>query len=388
MALQYSNINNSWEYKKSHMNLDNFATFMWRGAQSFQQYHMFIISGKDELKFYNGPSFSNEYTTPQFQSSSGNITGVKFNRQTLSFKVGIYWFTAEDYQQILSWLDAYIIDYLNFDFNPNYGYLVKLTGRSDSQRTILGYNDQNKLVYYTEMTLTWELQGPAGARSRLERTFDANNVNTWTIDGVSQLTDPRARLFDNHSDSTFLESPLLYSVTLPLRLPSAEYATLSGAEQVTITMTALKYYPVISGVTGSDYQLIDGNNNTIINSNQRVIQQELFNITLQNLPWQESIEQESYNDIYLHLTYDSEAGILYYNFGNSPRKLLTLLTTVNEGANLVKTLNIFKYMLSGQDRDWDKQGDCFIIQMWCNNSNIQIRWEDASLITYARTNVI
>lgn len=88
-----TNITTITEEKRNQIKgrLDDFATFVWRGKNAFDICGAFIIADKrGDLKFYNGPSFSNEYTKPQFSSSSGNLTGVSFNRQQITFKMGAY----------------------------------------------------------------------------------------------------------------------------------------------------------------------------------------------------------------------------------------------------------------------------------------------------------
>ena len=88
-----TNITTTTEEKRNQIKgrLDDFATFVWRGENAFDICGAFIIADKHgDLKFYNGPSFSNEYTKPQFSSSSGNLTGVSFNRQQVQFKMGAY----------------------------------------------------------------------------------------------------------------------------------------------------------------------------------------------------------------------------------------------------------------------------------------------------------
>ena len=70
--------------------LDPYAYFIWRGVNSFDDFGAFIINGGDDLKFYHGPAYTNNYTQPQFESSSGNLTGVTFSTWQISFKIGVY----------------------------------------------------------------------------------------------------------------------------------------------------------------------------------------------------------------------------------------------------------------------------------------------------------
>lgn len=82
--------------------MDDFATFVWRGVKSFDTYGAFIINNKNSLKFYNGPSFTNEYSKPKFSSTGSNLTGISFSTQTISFQVGAYWLTEVEYREFIN----------------------------------------------------------------------------------------------------------------------------------------------------------------------------------------------------------------------------------------------------------------------------------------------
>ena len=85
-------ITNATEKRKQIKGLiDDFATFRWRSIDAWEKFGVFIINEKSgSLKFYNGPSFNNEYSTPMFSSSSGNLMGVNFKIQPIKFKIGMY----------------------------------------------------------------------------------------------------------------------------------------------------------------------------------------------------------------------------------------------------------------------------------------------------------
>ena len=82
--------------------MDKFTTFNWRGYNAFDSFGAFIINGGGDLKFYNGPNFKNEYTQPQFETSNGSLMGVTFEKQTISFKVGVYWISENDFRQFIN----------------------------------------------------------------------------------------------------------------------------------------------------------------------------------------------------------------------------------------------------------------------------------------------
>ena len=152
--------------------MDDFATFVWRGVKSFDTYGAFIINNKNSLKFYNGPSFTNEYSKPKFSATGSNLTGISFSTQTISFQVGAYWLTEAEYREFINWLNPYEISYLGFDFEDKYDYLVKLSKIGDSTRYIVGRNENNEPCYYTELNLTFEVQGEACARARYGYEFE------------------------------------------------------------------------------------------------------------------------------------------------------------------------------------------------------------------------
>lgn len=81
---------------------------------------MFIISGdqgSNGVNFYNGPSFSNEYSKPQFEKANSNFLGVSFQTQKIKFKVGMFDFTIDEYRKARHWLDEYVISKLVFGFD-------------------------------------------------------------------------------------------------------------------------------------------------------------------------------------------------------------------------------------------------------------------------------
>lgn len=169
--------------------LDSFMDFQWDGLSAFENFGAFIINDKKgSLKFYNGPSFSNEYSKPQFDNNGGNLVGVTFNKQTISFSIGVYWISEADYRKLINWLSPLITSYIIFDFEPKYRYNVKLSKMGDSTRWFVGYenitkekyNSNNEVEtyivseprYYTELTLTFELQGAQCAKG--VHSYEAN----------------------------------------------------------------------------------------------------------------------------------------------------------------------------------------------------------------------
>ena len=195
--------------------MDDFATFQWRGHDMWEKYGCFIINeSKGSLKFYNGPGYSNKYAKPQFSSSTNTLIGVDFKQKTISMKIGMYWFTIEEYQEFLNEIGPYVVNYLTFGYEKKYGYLVKLSNIADSPRYIIGTNEKGNYVYYTEMDLTWELLGDNCVRSNLPYEYSYNrSTGEWgcRLDSKADMT-----------DDSLLDTPILFELPLSFTSETAE----------------------------------------------------------------------------------------------------------------------------------------------------------------------
>lgn len=263
--------------------LDDFCLFQWRGHDAFESFGAFIVNEqKGSLKFYNGPNYSNEYTKPQFSSYASNLTGIKFDQQKISFKIAVYWISAKDYRIFMDYLDAYAIDYLSFAWDYDWSYLVKLTGCKDTTKHVVGY-EGNEPMYYTEMDLNFEVQGPACARTTLPLSFEkiGNGIN---ID-----------LSNNNNLKTEMMTPLRYDISFPKTTQGDVYLDLKFGDDI------------------------------------------LFKVELTNLPTTETGDT-------IQLSYDSETGLLFLKKGTQPQ-LLSLVTTASEGSKIVSSMEVNKYYI-------------------------------------------
>ena len=165
---------------------DDFMTFAWGGCDAFETFGAFILNDKKgSLKFYNGPGFSNEYTKPQFNTSAGELLGVSFNKQTIAFTIGVYWISIEDYRVFLNWLNPNVVDYLYFGYESKYRYNVKLSKIADSTKWIVGselVDGKTVPMYYTEIALTFEVQGEPCAKGFYSYLFGEAEGFTWKDD--------------------------------------------------------------------------------------------------------------------------------------------------------------------------------------------------------------
>ena len=387
-----TNITTTTEEKRNQIKgrLDDFATFVWRGENAFDTCGAFIIADKQgDLKFYNGPSFSNEYTKPQFSSSSGNLTGVSFNRQQIQFKIGAYWFSIEEWQNFIEWINAYEVNYLTFSHSPDYGYLVKLAKIADSPRYIVGYENGSPR-YYTEMDLTWDLQGDNCVRANLPYEWKWEN-NQFSLDSKGPTRESRLETpllltvplsyIDSSVSLSFSvsyknqESVNLCSISLnnlpynskqnfQLKKQGLTFAE-SNIKEVIVTQkcwygdiecTGVRITYIWSGRDGLFYPnklqidtSINGTTETIdINSILAVetaSYEFLQYFTTQNID--DLVTQSTY--LYsLTLQYDSETGVLLYTAGDTNWKLVQLNLMDSEGNYLVSDIQIMKYKLKGE----------------------------------------
>ena len=365
--------------------MDDFATFVWRGVKSFDTYGAFIINNKNSLKFYNGPSFTNEYSKPKFSSTGSNLTGISFSTQTISFQVGAYWLTEAEYREFINWLNPYEISYLGFDFEDKYDYLVKLSKIGDSTRYIVGRNENNEPCYYTELNLTFEVQGEACARARYGYEF---NINSSVDNKTKQLT---------------INSDITDYITSDLNFPFV--------------------------LNASIIPIIDSNNTTSepsikadlieYSQGQELTRLSLFNIIFQDLAevkkWTNDmdgnftdVEKEKINNTYgldnfevpadenigrptLNIRYDSESGLLFLKVGESTEKILSLVNSVN-GVKIVNNFNTSKCKLPGRFTKPDvvnTKYNEYIIEVTISDAEFSTNNNEAvNISAYARTNLI
>ena len=297
--IKISNTTFSKRKQLSHL-IDEFTDFTWDGLDAFRNFGAFIINEKREsLKFYNGPSFTNEYTNPQFDRSN-IFTGVTFKSQQISFKIGVYWISIEDYRKLLNWLNPYVIGNLVFDFNRDYSYQVKLASREDSTRYIVGRED-NEPRYYTEMTLSFDVQGVPCARMNISQNWIVKLTNTEVKISPNVGKDNIEKTW-----ASDLEFP--FKITMGLNLQQ---------------------------IAGKNFNLTMG----VYHKNGGGVVRTLFNIGLQNLPKKDGLE--------MFLEYDSESGLLYEKIGDdSAYNILNRLNNIN-GEQIVQYMNVNKFNFPG-----------------------------------------
>lgn len=360
--------------------LDSFSTFQLGGTQDmFDKYGIFIIdSGNSGLKFYNGSSFSNEYSSPQFSKNRGSLLGVNFNGLTISFTCGVYWFSIGEYRKLLEELNPLKTTYLVFDFNKDYRYNVKLAKCDNSTRYIIGYEDKEPR-YYTELSLSFDIQGDACAIGTHPYEFGYDNTpnKEWKKEN---------NIFTTQIIKTgeFVENDIYTPIEIPLA------------------------FKCIGNLTDKD-KIIHNEGENIYYEDKNIYHQikleaiykgkeiSLFDVELQNL----TLNTNSTEAINLKLRYVSENGLLFLQYGNSNEKLLNLLNTTDTGEKIIKSSTVNKFLIPGSisisNSDFTVKDIIFrltINKYDDNNDNLVIpdgffdTSSAATIICYPRTNVI
>ena len=361
--------------------MDDFATFVWRGVKSFDTYGAFIINNKNSLKFYNGPSFTNEYSKPKFSATGSNLTGISFSTQTISFQVGAYWLTEAEYREFINWLNPYEISYLGFDFEDKYDYLVKLSKIGDSTRYIVGRNENNEPCYYTELNLTFEVQGEACARARYGYEFNIKSS------------------IDNKTKQLIINSDIPDYIVSDLNFPFILNASIIPIIDDTTSETSIKA------------DLVE------YNQGQELTRLSLFNVKFQGLEevkkWTNNsngdfieVEKDKITSTYglnnfeipadgnigrptLNIRYDSESGLLFLKVGEDTEKILSLVNSIN-GVKIVNNFHTSKCKLPGRfTKPSLVNYDEYVIEVIIDKAEFPIDNNEAVNITaYARTNLI
>lgn len=356
--------------------MDDFATFVWRGVKSFDTYGAFIINNKNSLKFYNGPSFTNEYSKPKFSSTGSNLTGISFSTQTISFQVGAYWLTEAEYREFINWLNPYEISYLGFDFEDKYDYLVKLSKIGDSTRYIVGRNENNEPCYYTELNLTFEVQGEACARARYGYEFDI----TQKQDDLNTL---QAKIKNNIPE--YITSDLNF----PFVLDASLIATINSSPKIQVTLIEkdTDHKDILFSVNFQNLDQISSwtNNGNFIQQDE--IQQTYFADSNTTIDQPKDVQV---GQIALNIRYDSESSLLFLRVGEQTEQIISLVSY--HGKKIIKDFQSFKCKLPGRFSKSSLIEDKYskyIIEIKIIDATFPTNNNDAVHITaYARTNLI
>ena len=330
MSTHFTHINNSTSARRAALanRLDKFCTFSWNGVDAWEQFGCFIINEKNSLKFYNGPSFSNSYTSPMFTDEAGALTGLKFSTQSISFTVGVYWITEEEYRKFIHWLNPYAVGALAFSFEPYWTYNVKLSDMKDSTRYPIGKDENGKDTYYTEMSLTFEIQGqPCAIRSEPY----VWQVTSSTANRINLSLNPQ---YDGAEGTGNVDSdlPTGFEIKMPIHLNVIKSDTLT-------TSIKRKLMELNESEPDASLDLI------LKYKVDEKTSYELLNLHLFHLSYM--IEDANASEFNFDISYDSVNGLCQLTVGDTT-KLLTRIESLSNGERLVKSMNCAQFQFPGK----------------------------------------
>ena len=278
---------------------------------------------------------------------------------------------------------------MGFDFEDKYDYLVKLSKIGDSTRYIVGRNENNEPCYYTELNLTFEVQGEACARARYGYEFKIgstdNKTKRLTIDSdindyiVSDLNFP----FVLNASIIPTIDPNNTTLNVNIQANLIEYS--QGKELTRFSLFNVSF----QGLEDVQKWTKEGSFNETKNLEGISIQTQIKHTygldTLIN-PADENIGRPV-----LNIRYDSESGLLFLKVGESTEKILSLVNSIN-GVKIVNNFNTSKCKLPGRFTKPDvvntKYSE-YVIEVTINDAEFPTDNNEAvNISAYARTNLI
>ena len=346
--MAHTNINNTAKSRRNQLKsvMDNFCTFSWGDEDMFMEYGAFIVGGKDALKFYNGPGFSNEYAQPQFNKAAGQLQGVNFTTQQISFTMGVYWITEEDYRKLIYLLNPLRVDFLTFGFETKYGYQAKLSKLGDSTRYVVGRSEQGEPVYYTEIPLTFEVQGAQCAIAQDE--FEWNEP-------VQTGEENKYQINRNNND----DAPENSDLPFPIEFSSSIKFKEGGEHEVKL-------------VAEYNWKVDEEDGNTV----QHKSEVTLFDLKMQNTTQNSTIG----------IKYKSDLGAMFLQYGNRIDKIISLVSYTDTGDLIVKSIDCNKFEIPGQLANPTFDMNSFKFYLYLAVDKIEA--SDIKITARARTNVI
>jgi len=372
--------------------MDDFTNFSWRGIDAFENFGAFIIN-KNNLKFYTGATYSNQYTKPQFESSTGNLTGVSFNTPKIDFTIGAYWISEDEYRQLIYWLNPYEISALTFDFEPKYYYQVKLASVDTGTRYIVGIDKnydysvktfsafEDLLSYNNFKQVRIKIDEEASEIIRFNNIIlqkgrvyhfilqqDIGSIiDKYTMNIIGIAIEKDYRYYTEFKVTFEVQGPscayhkMGYEFDITQRFIDNDYSHYQAEWKVNdnvlhqigssdLEMPFIWYIPLnLTQVLDlSNFSNLDTIQCHLVGSiNYYSSKKVLFDITLNNLSFLQYNTTPSNNNLMLNLKYDSASGLVFLELGNSEHLILSRLTTVSTGKRIVDSIMSQKHYFNG-----------------------------------------
>ena len=181
--------------------IDNYSSFNYKNeSYSTTAYSLsvdfngFIINEGVDLTFFNASSFSHEFMTPQFANQSYFMGTTQENRE-FTFPILLKAVTMAKYKNFLRWLNPKDEGILWFDYNPYWGYDVKVNSISEGKFTV-NQDCTNELTYNIELTVGFITKNDWAARW----------IGAAPVYNLLNNLDPSNQIIDNEENLPFINS--------------------------------------------------------------------------------------------------------------------------------------------------------------------------------------
>ena len=236
--------------------MDEYLGFTFNG-KSLETFNGFIKNDFEELAF-NMPTFSNSFVTPTYGNKPFYLGNTKEHR-TFELDIVLNEITLDKYRRFLEWLGMDKKGVLKFDYNPNYGYDVKLDNIEKANFVVVPQRDTNcdpsDDKYIIEIPITFITTGDWAARwvhiEPVWKGIDHPDNNDVDNDKVSPdntwIVNPRAddfTFYNRHSVNNAIK--IEFKGTMEIL-----GVTLQGTTDPTVTNTYLSEYGIIIGSDGA-----------------------------------------------------------------------------------------------------------------------------------------
>ena len=172
---------------------DNYLGFKFGteniGITGAETHAGFIINSGDDLKFSSAPEFSDGFATPNLGDHS-IYTGTTVSSKTFSFRVALKENTYAEFQDVLKWLDKEATGYLIFDYNGDFGYMVKVASIGEASY-VVQYDDKYNIEFDISFVTigdwaAYELESGVLYRKPKNVNIAAESFTvTWTSDNAA-----------------------------------------------------------------------------------------------------------------------------------------------------------------------------------------------------------
>lgn len=238
---------------------------------------------------------------------------------------------------------------MRLNYAPKWQYQCKVASLAEGSRYVLFSNENGEDLYYCETTVKFDIVGTPIAYSVDQLEFRKDNDAPVGSDDYKDYF----KLKDTSAPTSDLDYPL------DLKLVCDLNAIFDTVDNGILHINASTTYKGVSV--------------------------DLFSITLDNLSYYRAAKPTGAADndkswhSKLNLYYSSETGLLFYNFGDAPIKLLSFQESVSTGERLVYSMNSIKFRWPGRFTDTDEESK---IKEYTINLLASVNPKGSSILSY------